>query len=43
MLVDMKDDAVVSRGGEKVNDQRPRRRWVRAVVRPWTLFRRRKE
>ena len=41
MMVDMKDE-VVSRGGEKVNDQRPRRRWIRAVVRPWTLFRRRK-
>ena len=42
MLVDMKDD-VVSKGREKVNDQRPRRRWVRAVFRPWTLFKRRRE
>jgi len=42
ILVDMKDDDAVSKGREEVNDQRPRRRWVRAVVRPWTLFRRRK-
>ena len=40
MMVDMKDD-VVSRG-EKVSERQPRR-WFRAVVRPWTLFKRRRK